>query len=299
MAIQPHAIPYQGSKRALAPLIAVHVPRNVSTFFEPFAGSAAMSIYAARHEMARRFIIADSLEAMVELIRAIIEAPQTTASRYGEIWHGQTASDTDYFNKVRDRFNSGRDPVDLLYVICRCVKNAVRFNSKGNFTQSVDRRRLGMRPERMSRAIEGISTLLKDRTEFRIGDWRQTTADARSSDFVYLDPPYLGTSIGRDKRYHQQLSAEDLVSGLQALLSESIRFALSYDGRTGDKTYGPPLPRELGLTHLQLHAGTSSQATLSGRPAQTVESLYLSPGLANPCQRDTPSTTGTAVLSLQ
>jgi DNA adenine methylase len=127
-----------------------------------------------------------------------------------------------------------------------------------------------------------VSYLLKGRTEFRVGDWLATTDDAHPRDFLYMDPPYLGTSVGRDKRYHAQLQADTLEAGLSALLDRDLRFALSYDGMTGEKVYGPPLPAHLGLTRLLLHAGTSSQATLGGQKAETVESLYLSPGLAEP-----------------
>ena len=95
-----------------------------------------------------------------------------------------------------------------------------------------------------------------------------------------MDPPYLGTSIGRDKRYHRQLRREDLIVGLEDFRRRSVPFALSYDGMTGGREYGPPLPESLGLTRLLLHAGTSSQSTLSGRNEETVESLYLTPGLA-------------------
>jgi DNA adenine methylase len=78
---------------------------------------------------------------------------------------------------------------------------------------------------------------------------------------------------------------DDLVAGLKTLLGRGIRFALSYDGMTGGKEYGPPLPEELNLTRLLLHAGRSSQATLVGRSEDTVESLYLSPGLAEEVDR--------------
>lgn len=263
-------------------MIGPYIPHGSKTFYEPFAGSAAMTIYAAHHKLAKRFVLGDSLEAMVELLRAIVEQPKKTAAQYKQIWQGQTEGDMGYFNLVRERYNNDRDPVDLLYLICRCVKNAIRFNSKGRFTQSVDKRRLGMRPEKMEDAVAAISYMLKGRTEFRVGDWRDTTTDAKQSDFVYMDPPYLGTSVGPDKRYHQQLLSEELVEGLRDLLARRIRFALSYDGMTGDKVYGPPLPSELGLTQLLLHAGVSSQATLSGQKAETVESLYLTPGLGEP-----------------
>jgi DNA adenine methylase len=158
----------------------------------------------------------------------------------------------------------------------------VRFNKTGNFTQSHDKRRLGMRPEKMAVAIEGASLLLKGKTEVRVGDWTETAADAKPEDFVYMDPPYLGTSIGRDKRYAHQMTQERLVEGLEEMLRRRIRFALSYDGMTGGREYGPPLPAALGLTRLFLHAGVSSQATLSGRKEETIESLYMAPGLAEP-----------------
>ena len=136
----------------------------------------------------------------------------------------------------------------------------------------------------MEAAVQGIAHMLKGRVEYRAGDWLETTSDARPQDFIYMDPPYLGTSVGRDKRYHQQLMSEDLVAGIETLLDRDVRFALSYDGMTGDKVYGPPLPERLGMTRLLLHAGTSSQATLSGKPEATVESLYMSPGLAEPVE---------------
>jgi len=276
----PHPIPYQGSKRLLAPLIARHVPAEVQVWFEPFAGSAAMTLHAAQHGLARRFVIGDSLGGIVELWRGIVEQPEQTAARYRAVWSGQARNHADYFNRVRARYNRERDPVDLLYLICRCVKNAVRFNSNGEFTQSVDRRRLGMHPDRMRAAILAASQLLAGRVEFREGDWLQTSADATTRDFAYLDPPYLGTTIGRDKRYHRQLAQADLLPGLAQLNARGVRFALSYDGSTGGKHYGPPLPAHLGLTHLLIEAGRSSQATLAGRNECTIESLYLSPGIA-------------------
>ena len=249
-----------------------------------------MSIYAAYHRRACNFVVADSLEPMVSLLRSIVERPELTVARYRAVWEGHGTRGPAYFNEVRDRYNNSRDHIDLLYLICRCVKNAVRFNRDGRFTQSVDKRRLGMRPDKMSCAVFGVSSILQGRVQFRVGDWRETSADAGPGDFVYMDPPYLGTSIGRDKRYHQQLPQEDLVAGLEDFRKRDVPFALSYDGMTGGREYGPPLPKKLGLTRLLLHAGTSSQSTLSGRYEQTVESLYVTPGLSKSVSAIIPET---------
>ena len=273
----PHPIHYQGSKRKLAPAIDQYLPERINTFYEPFAGSAAMTIYAAYHRRASRFVVADSFAPMVKLIQAIVEDPEGTAVRYGEIWRGQLTEDPHYFYRIRDRFNAHRHPVDLLYLICRCVKNSVRFNSAGNFSQSVDKRRLGMQPKKMRQAMFGVHVLLSRRTSFRIGDWLETTKDAGVSDFVYMDPPYLGTSLGPDRRYYQQMTREHLISGLKKTLKRNLAFALSYDGMTGDRSYGPPLPLSLGLTQIMLNAGISTQATLVGKREETLESLYLTP----------------------
>jgi DNA adenine methylase len=236
--VLPHPVPYQGSKRVLAPRIGLHVPRNVEVWFEPFAGSAAMTLWALDAQVARRYVIADVLTPMADLWQAIIAAPASTARRYNDVWRGQREGDSDYFNLVRARYNRDADPVDLLYLICRCVKNAVRFNAAGHFTQSVDRRRLGMHPERMAAAIAGASALMSGRTEVRRGNWLATTHDAGPRDFVYLDPPYLGTTVGRDRRYAQQLHQADLIGGLERLLARGVRFVLSYDGMTGGREYG-------------------------------------------------------------
>lgn len=276
----PHPIPYQGSKRRLAPTIARCFPDDIGTFYEPFAGSVAVTIFAAYNRAAHRFVVADSLEPIVRLLESIVLAPNRTATRYRALWEGQRSGDAYYFNRIRRRYNERKDPVDLLYLICRCVKNAIRFNRSGDFTQSVDKRRLGMHPERMKKAVLGVSSILAGRTEFRVGDWRDTTRDASTDDFVYMDPPYLGTSIGRDKRYYQQLGQEELIVGLESFRQRNVPFALSYDGTTGGRTYGPPLPAALGLTRLLLKAGTSSQSTLVGRHEVTFESLYVTPGLA-------------------
>ena len=72
MAKPPHPIPYQGSKRNLAPFIGRYVPRDVKTWYEPFAGSVAMSLWAAHVTNLRRIVLGDSLAPMAALWREII-----------------------------------------------------------------------------------------------------------------------------------------------------------------------------------------------------------------------------------
>ncbi len=271
----PHPIPYQGSKRALAPAISRFINGRARTLYDPFAGSGAFSLYASAHGIADRFVIGDCLEPLIELWKLIVENPSLVSSGYRKIWEGQRTDDIFYFNTIRDKFNAGRDPILLLYLVARCVKNAVRFSKDGRFTQSADKRRLGMHPDKMRNNIEGASSLLRGRTEFFCGDFSTCVSSAGPDDLVYMDPPYQGTTYGRDKRYVSQVETSDICNTLKTLQSRDVSLLLSYDGMTGDKKHGDDLPSDLDLKRFLLNAGRSSQATLNGENAITVESLYV------------------------
>nr|WP_295898883.1 DNA adenine methylase [uncultured Bdellovibrio sp.] len=279
MKAAPQPIPYQGSKRLIAPRILEFIPSNVDTFFEPFAGSAAVTLAAAQKNMAAQYLISDVLKPLTSIWDSIISRPQDLSSGYELIWKDQIGNERAYFDQIRDEFNKDHDPCKLLYLIARCVKNSVRFNSQGQFNQSPDNRRLGMHPDTMRERIQYAHELLSGRTTVETSDFRQVLLEATSKDFVYMDPPYQGTSQKKDTRYAQQLDIETLSAELERLNSKSIKFALSYDGSLGDKTYGKELSSDLNLTRVLIHAGRSSQATLLGRKDETVESLYLSPSL--------------------
>jgi DNA adenine methylase len=276
--LQP--IPYQGSKRSLAPRICKVFPEKIDVLYEPFAGSAAITLYAAYHGLARSFVIGDVYPQLIELWSLIINHPAYVAERYGALWAEQFIDGhAQHFNSVRSRFNEDQDPIALLYLITRCVKNAVRFNRKGHFTQSVDKRRRGMQPDKMARTVQAVSGLLRGRTRIFAGDFRECIASAKAGDIVYMDPPYQGTTYGRDKRYAAQLERDTLVEALHDLNERQVSYVLSYDGQSGEKSYGAPLPFTIKASHLSLHAGRSSQATLSGRRDETIESLYVSEAL--------------------
>jgi DNA adenine methylase len=159
------------------------------------------------------------------------------------------------------------------------VKASVRYNSEGEFNQSPDNRRLGMNPETMRWHIFAASNLLKGRTVVTAQDYREALKDVRREDIVYMDPPYQGVCKNRDPRYVSLLDFESFTATLDQLNSRNISYIVSYDGRTGDSSYGKPMPQSLKLVHIEIDAGRSSQATLLGRDHNTYESVYLSPAL--------------------
>ena len=277
----PHPIPYQGSKRNLASKILRYFPAQVNTLCEPFAGSAAITIAAAANALATRYHLNDLNKPLMDLWREIIESPEDIAAKYRHLWLEQAGDPRAYYLKVRDEFNKSGRPDRFLYLLARCVKASVRYNSRGEFNQSADNRRKGMKPETMRRQVLGASLLLRGKTKITALDYRDVLREITPDDLVYMDPPYQGVCRNRDPRYFEAVDVSEFVEILDVLNRRSIRYLVSYDGRTGDKVYGETLPRELGLTLIELYAGRSSQATLLGRNDITIESLYLSPTLAD------------------
>src|ERR1700723_2680727 len=143
----PHPIPYQGSKRNLAPAILGYFPRDIATLLEPFAGSAAITLAAAARGLAQRYMVADLNQPLVELWRAIIETPEKLARQYETLWRAQHEDRREYYDRIREEFNRTGKPDRFLYLLARCVKASVRYNADAAFNQSPDNRRMGALPE--------------------------------------------------------------------------------------------------------------------------------------------------------
>ena len=277
----PHPIPYQGSKRNMAPEILRYFPDRIQTLHEPFAGSAAISLAAAARGIAQRYWLNDLNKPLMDLWRIIINHPETIAGQYKALWERQLDDPRRFYDRVRDQFNVTGRPDCFLYLLARCVKASVRYNANGEFNQSPDNRRRGARPKTMRDMILGASYLLKGKTTITSKNYRDVLSKAKPADLVYMDPPYQGVCQNRDTRYLMGVQFCEFVESLDHLNRRNIRYIVSYDGRTGNKIHGKLLPHDLNLTHVEVHTGRSSQATLLGRKDFTVESLYLSPALTD------------------
>jgi DNA adenine methylase len=263
----------------LAWAILACLPQDTEALFEPFAGSAAVSIAAAHFDMAKRFVLNDINAALVELWKKIIDEPQAIAAQYRVHWEAQRGNEKDYYFAIRNQFNTTSAPDCLLYLLARCVKAAVRYNADGEFNQSPDNRRKGAHPDTMKGHILRTSQLLKDKVRLSACDYSKAVEAVSAADVIYFDPPYQGVCKGRDPRYIESLSFDKFVDVLQALNRRSISYIVSYDGRTDSKAFGQRLPEWLDLEHIEVNAGRSTQATLLGRNSTTFESLYLSSAL--------------------
>ena len=273
----PHVVPYQGSKRLLAPAIlgvlqTVRAGQPVARLFEPFAGSAALTLAAAGRSVATSYVLGDGYAPLAMLWQAVLADPAALANGYAQLW-----AQNDYA-VTRTDFHADPTPERLLYLLTRCVKAAVRFNRQGRFNQSPDQRRRGTQPDRMAAQIHAAHALLAGRTSVHAGDAAQTLAHAQAGDVAYLDPPWHGTTVGADTRYHAGFAQEALWALIADLHARGVFVLLSYDGWRGGQDFRQAPPASLGLHAHPLPAQRSAQATLLRRTEWTVESLYVTAG---------------------
>ncbi|MFC9250488.1 DNA adenine methylase [Amycolatopsis thailandensis] len=276
----PQAFPYQGSKRLLASQILSLFPEGgVSRLVEPFAGSAAISLAARNYGLAGAVALSDVNKPLMELWKLIVDQPLQLIESYTRLWTEQIGDPRGYYMATRNDFNATHDPTLLLYLLCRCVKAAVRYSQKtGEFNQGADHRRLGAKPANIAARIKAASKLMQG-AKVSACTYEDPLVSADVDELVYLDPPYQGTSDVPDHRYLEGLRREAFADTLQKAIDNRVSFIVSYDAVTDDYRYGQALPKELGLVHRHVVAGLSSQATLMGKSQTTTESLYVSPAL--------------------
>ena len=240
--ITPHIVQYQGSKRNLAPQILSYLPRRFNRLIEPFAGMAAITIAVSKQGRANRYLLNDLNEPLISVLRESIENPQKLIEEYTKVWSEQLVFETgsvEHYYKIRDDFNAGNKcAANMLYLLARCVKGAVRYSNTGMFNQSPDKRRMGTSPNNLARNVYIISNLLKGKTDFASTDYREITKEARPGDVVYMDPPYQGVCSSRDSRYFSGIKFNEFVECIDDLNRRNIDFVISYDGTCGEKQYG-------------------------------------------------------------
>lgn len=280
----PHMVQYQGSKRLLAPQILQYMPQKFNRLIEPFSGMAAISIATAYENRTNSFWINDLNQPLINLLKEAIENPGRLVEEYFTVWNEQFSygeNHAQHFYDIRERFNNGDEkPANMLYLLARCVKGAVRYGKTGNFNQSPDKRRHGTNPKTLEKNVSAISCLLKGKTIFSAVDYHEVLEMAEPGDLVYMDPPYQGVTNARDNRYFAGVPFDEFAQAVEILNRKGVDYLISYDGACGGKEYGEELPKSLHCKKIMLNAGVSSQASLLGKKSITFEALYVSQALA-------------------
>jgi len=260
------AIKWSGSKRSQSGAILSNAPRY-GRYYEPFVGGASVA-YALSPN---KGVCGDICGPLIGLWKAIQADHEEIVEKYRIRWERLQSRGHSVFYEIRDAFNETHDPADLLFLSRTCVNGLIRFNKTGGFNNSLHHTRKGIEPERLKSVLGSWSIRMRG-IEFREGDYWDTTQDIEEGDFAYLDPPYLNTR----GRYYGTIDYGRFLHYLEWLNQRGVKYALSFDGRRGDKDYSAEIPTELYRRHIMLPSGNSSFRKVMDKICEPVmESLYL------------------------
>ncbi len=260
-------IKWSGSKRPMADTIIQKFPETYDTYYEPFVGGGSI-LYAEQPENA---VCGDVCEELVGIWRLIRDNPQDLLDFYTQKWKRLQDEGQDVYYEVRAEFNETRNPRHLFFLTRTCVNGLIRFNNDGDFNNSYHLSRPGIHPKRLGPIIFEWSRRIQT-VRFEHGDYTETTQHVTENDFVYLDPPYFNT----EGMYFGTIDQDRFLDFLKDLNDNKVRYALSFDGTSGDDDYTVDMPEWVYETRYAIPAGSSSfKRVLSQKVEQVTESLYV------------------------
>ena len=218
--VQVPPLKIQGIKTKAIPFIYDSVEWNGSgRWVEPFVGSAVVPL----NLKPERALLADANPHLIRFYQAIQQGSLTsgTVRTFLEKEGATLLHDgQEHYYRIRERFNETHDPHDFLFLNRACFNGLVRFNKKGSFNTPFCRKPERFRPAYVTRICNQVERAFNSMAgkswEFVCADWVDTIAEARSTDFVYCDPPYAGRFTDYFNSWTEE-DAKQLEDGLKTL----------------------------------------------------------------------------------
>lgn len=219
----------QGIKTKLVPFILNSIKWNegkTGKWIEPFLGSGVVLF----NYQPQRALIADNNVHIINLFKEIQNGTLNTSNlRKFLISEGQKLEEKgqSFYYDVRRRFNANPNSFDFIFLNRACFNGVMRFNQKGGFNVPFCKKDERFRQAYITKIcnqVEWVSEVMKGKDwEFVAKDWKETLSEAKSEDFVYLDPPY----IGRHTDYYNKWDDYDATNLAETVKKLPCGFAYS------------------------------------------------------------------------
>lgn len=273
-------IKWSGSKRSQCEDILGYFPQNIETYYEPFCGGCSMLMGLMNSDIfVKRYVCSDINKDLIALWEKVKYSPDEIYESYVKLWE-ELNKDNDiyrkrkFFEEQRDIYNKTHDPLVFFFIMRTTTNGMPRYNQKGEFNNSFHVTRNGIKPELLKPILTEWSVKLrKNNVEFVHRSYEEILGEVKEGDFIYMDPPYFNTK----GMYFGGIDFESFFVFLENVSKMNVRFALSFDGKSGnvDNTYN--IPNDCYRRHLYIKSGNSSFKRTIGKDKNAIvyESLYL------------------------
>lgn len=260
-------VKWAGGKRRLLPELRKRVPETFGTYFEPFAGGAALFFALAPEKS----VLTDANGALMRAYAAVVVFTEEVCAlleehrQHHDRHHYETARRV--WNGDRSEMSPAQEAALLLYLNRTCFNGLWRVNKRGDFNVP-----MGDYRDPLAGYIEKVRAAapLLARADLRAGPYAEVLGEARRGDFVYFDPPYDGTFAAYTADGFDEDDQRALATNARDLAARGVRVLLS--------NADTPLIRSLYADWKieTVKCGRAINADAGGRGA--VDEVLISPG---------------------
>lgn len=273
-------IKWSGSKRSQCEDILEYFPQTINTYYEPFCGGCSMLMGLMNSDIfVKRYVCSDINKDLIALWEKVKYSPDEIYESYVKLWE-ELNKDNDiyrkrkFFEEQRDIYNKTHDPLVFFFIMRTTTNGMPRYNQKGEFNNSFHVTRNGIKPELLKPILTEWSVKLrKNNVEFVHRSYEEILGEVKEGDFIYMDPPYFNTK----GMYFGGIDFESFFVFLENVSKMNVRFALSFDGKSGDIDNTYSIPNDCYRRHFYIKSGNSSFKRTIGKDKNAIvyESLYL------------------------
>ena len=230
---------WAGGKTQLVPELVARAPRHIDSYFEPFLGGGAMFFaLAGDPDLApRRAVLNDANRELVTVYEVVRDEVARLIARLGTLAAPYLAAGPEERAEMyyAQRARTPEDRVDtaarFIFLNKTCFNGLYRVNRRGEF--NVPHGRYLMPRILDESTLRAASQALRGVT-LMSSDFADVTTEARTGDFVYLDPPfeplsktssftgYTEGAFGRHEQVRLKWLVDDLTDrGVSTMLSNS------------------------------------------------------------------------------
>ena len=223
---------YIGGKYKLLPQLFPLFPKKVGTFVDLFCGGANVGVNAT----ADKIIFNDNLVYLIDLYKAFLQNTLEGTVSYVEKRIAEfnlSLTNQDGYIKLREEYNTHRNPLDLFVLVAFSFNHQIRFNNNHEFNCPFGKDRSCYNSRMKSNLVSFIKAIQGKDVCFITHNFDEYDfSSLMAEDFVYADPPYLITTgtYNDGKRGFtgwNESSEMKLLEILKALDQRQIHFGLS------------------------------------------------------------------------
>ena len=194
-------IKYVGNKSRLVPIIEKYIPKDTDVLFEPFCGSASLSL-----SQDIPFYLSDAQPELINFLQCVKDNPNEVIARVGELDLKIKTEDQFMALRARDRgegfLNSCKfsRAARYYFIVYRGYNGLYRVNMRkqGQCNTPYGGTKQKLLEDYPATILAGSEKLLSDcrgihLTEFDNTDILASVIDSGSKPFVFVDPPYYNT----------------------------------------------------------------------------------------------------------